>query len=89
MEVCPMADELLTVSQAANYLQLSEKTVRRLLSSNQLLASRVGNRSWRIKKADIDEYLSSHTNSAKNSPNIERKYNVIDLFCGAGGLHTG
>jgi DNA (cytosine-5)-methyltransferase 1 len=84
-----MADELLTVSQTAVYLQLSEKTVRRLLGSSQLLASRVGNRSWRIKKTDIDEYLSSRTNSAKRNPDRERKYNVIDLFCGAGGLHIG
>lgn len=84
-----MTDELLTVSQAAEYLQLSEKTVRRLLSSNQLIASRVGNRAWRIKKADIDSYLHSRTNSALNYRGQAQKYNVIDLFCGAGGLHIG
>lgn len=46
-----MADEIFTVAQTAQYLQVCEKTVRRLISSNKLIASRVGagNRSLRIK----------------------------------------
>ena len=62
-----MADEIFTVAQAAQYLQVCEKTVRRLISSNKLTASRVGagNRSLRIKKTDIDIYLSEHTNKRK------------------------
>lgn len=62
-----MADEIFTVAQAAQYLQVCEKTVRRLISSNKLIASRVGagNRSLRIKKTDIDIYLSEHTNKRK------------------------
>lgn len=54
-----MADEIFTVAQTAQYLQVCEKTVRRLISSNKLIASRVGagNRSLRIKKSDIDDYL--------------------------------
>lgn len=62
-----MADELFTVSQAANYLQLSEKTIRRLINSHQLIASKVGNRSWRIKASDIEEYLQAHTNGTKGA----------------------
>lgn len=59
-----MADEIFTVAQAAQYLQVCEKTVRRLINSNKLTASRVGtgNRSLRIKKGDIDTYLSEHAN---------------------------
>ena len=62
-----MTDEIFTVAQAAQYLQVCEKTVRRLISSNKLTASRVGtgNRSLRIKKVDIDMYLSEHTNEKK------------------------
>ncbi len=62
-----MADEIFTVAQAAQYLQVCEKTVRRLINSNKLIASRVGagNRSLRIKKTDIDIYLSEHTNKRK------------------------
>lgn len=62
-----MADEIFTVAQAAQYLQVCEKTVRRLISSNKLIASRVGagNRSLRIKKTDIDAYLAEHANKSK------------------------
>ena len=64
-----MADEIFTVAQAAQYLQVCEKTVRRLISSNKLIASRVGNgnRSLRIKKSDIDIYLAEHTNNTKGA----------------------
>lgn len=46
-----MIDEILTVAQTAQYLQVCEKTVRRFISANILIASRVGewNRSLRIK----------------------------------------
>ena len=62
-----MADEIFTVAQAAQYLKVCEKTVRRLVSANKLTASRVGagNRSLRIKKDDIDLYLSEHASKSK------------------------
>ena len=64
-----MVDEILTVAQASQYLQVCEKTVRRLISSNKLIASRVGNgnRSLRIKKSDIDSYLTKHANNTKGA----------------------
>lgn len=58
-----MHSEIFTVIQAAQYLQVCEKTIRRLISSNKLMASRIGNRSLRIKKADIDVYLTEHANN--------------------------
>lgn len=64
-----MADEIYTVAQASQYLQVCEKTVRRLISSNKLIASRVGNgnRSLRIKKTDIENYLAEHANNTKGA----------------------
>ena len=64
-----MADEILTVAQAAQYLQVCEKTIRRLIRANKLIASRVGegNRSLRIKKSDIDNYLAEHINKTKDT----------------------
>ena len=64
-----MADEIFTVAQTAQYLQVCEKTVRRLISSNKLIASRVGagNRFLRIKKSDIDDYLAEHVNKTKGA----------------------
>ena len=62
-----MADDIYTVAQTAQYLQVCEKNVRRLIKADKLVASRVGNgnRSLRIKKADIDSYLAEHTNKTK------------------------
>jgi len=57
-----MAGELFTVAQAARYLKVCDKTVRRLIYRNQLVASKVGDRAWRIRKDDIDVYLREHTN---------------------------
>lgn len=59
--------ELLTVAQTAKYLQLSEKTVRRLIRDGSLQASKVGNRTWRIRACAIDGYLSSTLNSQTES----------------------
>lgn len=61
-----MADEIYTVAQTAQYLKVCEKTVRRLIASNKLVASRIGGRSLRIKKEDIDIYLAEqHTNKER------------------------
>ena len=60
-----VSDELFTVSQAASYLQLSDKTIRRLISSHKLAASKVGDRVWRIKISNIEKYLNEHTNGKK------------------------
>ena len=58
-----MSDEIFTVLQAAQYLKVSEKTIRRLIKSKKLTASRVGSRSLRIRH--IDQYLANHTNHCK------------------------
>ena len=40
-----MDDEIYTVTQAAQYLKVCDKTVRRLIKANKLTASKVGDRS--------------------------------------------
>lgn len=60
-----MSDELYTVAQVAQYLQVCDKTIRRLIKLKKIMASKVGDRSWRIKKADIDNYLSLNANGMK------------------------
>lgn len=54
-------DELFSVSQAAQYLKICDKTLRRLIQSNKIIASKVANK-WRLKKGDIDVYLQNNTN---------------------------
>ena len=57
-----MEDELYTVSEAADYLKLSTKTILRLIADGRIIASRVSDRSWRIRRSDIEAYLKTNTN---------------------------
>lgn len=57
-----MDSEIFTVAQTAEYLQLSIKTIRRLISNNKIRASKVSDRSWRIKKSDLDAYIQENSN---------------------------
>lgn len=61
-----MSNELYTVAQAASYLKVCEKTVRRLIQHNILTASKVGH-VWRIKQDDIDTYLKNNTNQKEEA----------------------
>ena len=58
-----MDRDILTVEQAAEYLQVTTKTIYNLVDANKLKASKVG-RVWRIRKSDIDEYLEQNRNNA-------------------------
>lgn len=60
-------NEIFTVMQTAEYLKICDKTVRRLISKHELIASKVGN-SWRIQKKDIDTYLDK----TRNQKNINK-----------------
>ena len=66
-----MSGALYTVSEAAEYLKLSTKTVLRLISDKKILASKVSDRSWRIKESDIDDYLNNNTNGSQKAVDKE------------------
>ena len=51
-----MEDKLLTVEDLAEYLQVSAKTVYRMLRRGRLPCYRVGNQ-WRFRKEAIDKWL--------------------------------
>jgi excisionase family DNA binding protein len=53
--------DVMTIEQTAEYLQLSSKTIRRLISRKELKASKITS-VWRIKKDDIIEYLNQNLN---------------------------
>lgn len=60
-----MEDEILTIGQASLYLKVCDKTIRRLIKSEKLKASKVG-RTWRIRKVDIDEFLYKTQNCVED-----------------------
>ena len=51
------AGQPLTVSQTAQYLQVSESLVYRELRAGRLQSTKIG-RAWRVSKSDLDEYLA-------------------------------
>ena len=48
---------LMTAQEVADYLGISEATVRRYLNRGKIKGYRLGNR-WRIKRDDVEAYLS-------------------------------
>ena len=50
-------DPLLTVSEVAERMRVSNMTVYRLIKSGQLSAIRVG-KNYRIRRVDVDRYLT-------------------------------
>lgn len=47
-----MSDEIITISEVAAYLKITEKTAYRLVSENKIPGFKVGG-SWRFNKAEI------------------------------------
>ena len=52
-----MSDELLTVEQAAERIQMHPDTVRRLLRDGQLPGRKIGARQWRISADALKAYV--------------------------------
>lgn len=53
------AKEFYTVTEVADVLQLSEKTIYRAIIAGELHAHRFG-RMWRIKRGDLQTYMLAH-----------------------------
>ena len=58
-----MGDQVLTVKQVAEYLQVNERTVYRMASANKLPAFKVGG-SWRFKQSELEHWIEDHHNQA-------------------------
>ncbi len=55
-----MPENLLTLRQVAQYLNVDKFTVYRLLAQNQLPAFKVGNQ-WRFKRKMIEAWLAKNS----------------------------
>lgn len=56
-----MPEQLLTLEQVAEYLNVDKFTVYRLLSDKELPAFKVGNQ-WRFKRKMIENWLLKNSN---------------------------
>ena len=59
-------DDILTMSELAEYLKLAEKTAYRHASEGKIPGFKVGG-SWRFRKSEIDRWISEQENNAKLS----------------------
>lgn len=95
-----MTTELYTVSQTASFLQLSEKTIRKMIKCGELRATKLGNHSWRIRQQDIEDYINSSfsfvipeqtiiTENSISYPNSATGPKLVSLFSGCGGMDLG
>ena len=58
--------ELLTLPQAAEYMNASERFARRLVDERRVRVHKVG-RFVRIARADLDDYLAANVRPARES----------------------
>ncbi len=56
-----LGQRLLSIQEAAEFFQMSTKTVRRWIAAGDLRAHRLG-RQWRISPEDINQYLATRGN---------------------------
>ena len=61
-----MPDQLLTLEQVAEYLNVDKFTVYRLLSDKDLPAFKVGNQ-WRFKRRLIENWLAKNANTYRKT----------------------
>ncbi len=61
-----MAEQLLTLEQVAEYLNVDKFTVYRLLSDKDLPAFKVGNQ-WRFKRKMIENWLAKNSNANRKN----------------------
>ena len=50
---------LMSVSEVAQKLEISEQWVRKLIKRNELKGTRVGSKLWVIDEADLNEYIKN------------------------------
>jgi excisionase family DNA binding protein len=58
---------LLTTEQASEYLHVSVRTIKNLMSSGQLAFVKVG-RATRIHRRDLDDYIARNRRKQRNIP---------------------
>ena len=67
-------DKLLTLTETAQILRVSERTIMRYLKSGKLKASKLGQ--WRIKESDLEKFLRENSNTKK----FNKKYEKISCI---------
>lgn len=87
--------EYYSLAQAADILGVTKKTLRRRDDNGTLVAQRIESNNYRVYHKSQLEFYENTEHMFKNAWNAElttkpnRKYKLIELFAGAGGLAIG
>lgn len=60
-----MADELLTLQQVADIMQLHVETIRAWVRERKLTAIRISAREYRVRRSDLDKFLQKRTTTGE------------------------
>ena len=60
-----MTEQVMTLKQVAEYLQLADKTAYRLAADGKLPGFKVGG-SWRFKREDIESWIEEQKSKGAN-----------------------
>lgn len=71
-------DKLLTVDEVAEYLRLNRETVLRKARKGEIPAIKMGYRSYRFHRKQIDEWLKAKAETKKDKPQ-SKKVKKINL----------
>jgi excisionase family DNA binding protein len=66
MSALPLPHPLLTVSEVADHLRVSEMTVYRMITSRDLGATKIG-RCWRVPADDLLAYIEDRSTPARQA----------------------
>lgn len=55
-----MNDDILTIKELSDYLKVSEKTIYRMVSRNEIPAFKMGT-TWRFQKLAIEEWIKNQS----------------------------
>ncbi|MBU1239942.1 PTS sugar transporter subunit IIA [Myxococcota bacterium] len=76
----PNIDELLTISEIAQYLKVSERTIQRMIRSGEVPSAKVSGQ-WRFVRAIIDDWILSKMQSVQKS-------NLVDVIATETKIHS-
>jgi excisionase family DNA binding protein len=60
----PLEKEIMTITQVAEYLQISEMTTYKLVNEGKIEGFKIG-RHWRVKKEDLTEFIEKLKNGER------------------------
>ncbi len=74
-----METTLMTLEEVANYLRVSERTVKEWATSGELPGGKLG-ASWRFRKEDIDSWLDKQLTPHKHSKSSNLELSIRNLI---------